>query len=132
MSTFLGRAVIEHLGKGRYKVVKPLVFRLTEDIEFPDIPLVGEKFKELVVPSGFTTDLDSMPRIPFLHAWLKGRAVEEAIIHDFLYSKLVDRAQADKLFRVAMGAQKVAPWRKWVIWLGVRMGGWLHYWRNRR
>ena len=99
---------------GTWCVNAPLVFKIIEG-------------KEITVPKSFTTDLDSIPRIPLLHAWLKGRATKSAVVHDFLYKKRHNRKEADTIFFVAMREEGVPAWRRWPIYWGVRLGGWLAY-----
>jgi len=79
------------------------------------------------VPKGYSTDLDSVPRVPFVHAWLKGRTTKSAIIHDWLYDNKHDRAEADKIFLEAMKDEGVPAWRRMPIYLAVRSFGWLAY-----
>ena len=79
------------------------------------------------VPAGYSTDLDSVPRIPVAYAWLKGRATKSAVVHDWLYYNKHDRAEADKIFLNAMKYEGVAAWRRWPIYLAVRAFGFLAY-----
>ncbi len=79
-----------------------------------------------IVPAGFDTDLASIPRIfqPFIS---KLEGVEAAVLHDWFYRfKVVPRAQADRIFLEAMEGA-VPWWKRRVMWLGVRAGGWLSY-----
>ncbi len=105
-----------------------------------------------VVQPGFELDWDSVPRIPPLHAWLKGRAEKAACYHDWLYryqefrahaSRLVNpgwavepyaltRRQADLAFLDAMVAEGVARRHRWPIYIGVRLGGWIGWHKHRR
>jgi hypothetical protein len=80
----------------------------------------------IVVPEGFVTDFASVPRIPlvFLVAGDEGHLA--AVVHDFLYSRQdVPRSLADAVFREAMGASGEPGWRSWLMWAGVRIGGWV-------
>jgi hypothetical protein len=80
----------------------------------------------IVVPEGFVTDFASVPRIPlvFLVAGDEGHLA--AVVHDFLYSRQdVPRSLADAVFREAMGASGEPGWRSWLMWAGVRLGGWV-------
>lgn len=79
------------------------------------------------VPAGYSTDLDSVPRIPIAYAWLKGRATKSAVVHDWLYYNKHDRKEADKIFLEAMKAEGVAAWRRWPIYSAVRAFGWIAY-----
>ena len=83
------------------------------------------------VPNGFITDLASVPRFlwpiipPFGH-WSK-----PAVLHDYLYNSnsphKPSRAEADKLFREAVIDCNGHGITAWVLWAGVRIGGWLGY-----
>jgi hypothetical protein len=54
------------------------------------------------------------------------------VIHDYLYrhgaytpiGPTCSRADADAALKDAMIAAKVSWWRVWIIYLGVRLGGW--------
>lgn len=86
------------------------------------------------VPSGFVTDLASIPRIFWNILPPFGRYTGAAIIHDYLYQTqprvvglagLVPliRAQADNILMEAMGVLGVSKITRWTIYLGVRVGG---------
>lgn len=79
------------------------------------------------VPTGFESDLDSIPPIPGIHAWLKGRTKAGALLHDYLYSIRYDRSQADKVFYEAMIAEGVERRHARLIYRAVRMFGWTRY-----
>ena len=88
---------------------------------------VAKGIGEIEVPKGFSTDLDSVPRIPLVHAWLKGRATQSAVVHDFLYRNRYDRKKADKILNMAMKDEGVPSWRRIPIYSAVRSFGWLAY-----
>ena len=98
----------------RWVLTKPLVYQTQSSAKFE-------------VPVGHSTDLDSVPRIPFVYAYLKGRAVRSAVLHDYLYSMYFPRKQADKIFLAAMKEEGIGFFRRHVIYRGVRMFGWLAY-----
>lgn len=103
-------------------------WRLTE-------PLVYEHEDELIeVPSGFRTDLDSVPRLPVAYMWLKNRATKSAVVHDFLYVdegyRRRGRRWADQVFLAAMADEGVRSWRRYPIYWAVRAAGWLVYRRK--
>lgn len=79
------------------------------------------------VPKGYSTDLDSVPRIPIAYAWLKGRATKSAVVHDWLYYNKHDRKEADKIFLQAMKDEGIPVWRRFLIYSAVRAFGWLAY-----
>lgn len=80
----------------------------------------------IVVPAGFITDFASVPRLPFAYMLTGGKANAAAVVHDWLYStQTVDRATADAVFREAIGAAGHSGFTAWLMWLGVRLGGWV-------
>lgn len=85
------------------------------------------------IPAGFVCDLDSVPRLPFIHARYQGRTVIAAVLHDYLYRhRITSRRVADLLFLLAMEFEGV-PWRFQIaIYLAVRCFGWSAWRRNRR
>jgi hypothetical protein len=83
-----------------------------------------------IVPEGFVTDFASVPRIPLAFLLTGDSAHEAAVIHDFIYSRgIVSRSQADAVFREAAQVTGESGWRSWLMWAGVRLGGWIS-WRN--
>lgn len=82
----------------------------------------------VVVPRGFKTDLASVPRLPFVYMAAGGKANAPAVIHDFLYhTKACDRRTADSVFEEAMAVIGESWWRRKMMWLGVRLFGWIPY-----
>lgn len=118
MSQFLTPLRLEYVadGSGQRHLVDALVYE-------------SEIAKRMfIVPSGFVTDLASVPRLPVIF-WLTGDAADAAaVVHDWLYStREVSRSVADAIFREASAAEGVPGWRRWLMWAGVRVGGWA-YW----
>ena len=80
------------------------------------------------VPEGYCTDLFSVPRVLW---WLfprDHRGRRAAALHDYVYSDLqgrFTRAEADRIFRRALAWCGVGPITRWVMWAGVRLGGWV-------
>jgi hypothetical protein len=81
------------------------------------------------VPKGFSSDLASVPR------WVPGivriafrgplQTAHAAILHDALYaSGSTTRADADRLFWEALRASGEGVVGAWLLWAGVRIGGW--------
>jgi hypothetical protein len=104
------------LDDGEWELVLPLIYE--SDVAKQTI----------IVPTGFHTDLASIPRIPLVYEALGGHANEAAVVHDYLYNThQVDRATADAVLREACGVSGVSWWRAAAIWAGVRLGGSL-YW----
>jgi hypothetical protein len=96
---------------------------------------------EIRVPTGFVTDFASIPRALWSLLPPTGRYGKAAAIHDWLYShrvvddvitpamftrgsRLVNRAEADRIFREAMRTLGVSAEMAWTLYAGVRVGGW--------
>jgi hypothetical protein len=84
------------------------------------------------VPEGFVTDFASVPRLPLAFLLTGDSAHEAAVIHDFLYStNKVPRSLADRVFEEAAQVSGEPGWKAWLMWAGVRLGGWMA-WNNHR
>ena len=82
----------------------------------------------ITVPPGFPSDLASTPRVPVIYELFGNIAVEEAVLHDYLYtSGRESRATADAVLREACELNGMPWWRRWGLWAGVRVGGSRHY-----
>jgi hypothetical protein len=82
--------------------------------------------KVFIVPEGFTTDFASVPRLPLAFLLTGDSAHEAAVVHDYLYrERTVSRSQADAVFREAAGISGEPGWKSWLMWAGVRLGGWV-------
>jgi hypothetical protein len=87
--------------------------------------------RRVIVPEYYITDFASVPRFLWwlLPPW--GRY----LLHDRLYYQHntgaatgLKRVEADRIFREVMLAAQVKPWMRWMLYAGVRVGGWA-YWR---
>ena len=120
MAAFLTKLVLEladNRDDGLWIVQQPLVYQ--SDV-------AGQTF---TVPTGFQTDLASVPRIPIAYLLTGGTSNEAAVVHDFLYTQPhpVPRAMADAVLKEASAVTGVPMWRRWLIWAGVRVGGNSHW-----
>jgi len=81
------------------------------------------------VPQGFVFDYAS---VPWWARWLvavRGKHDAAAAAHDWLYvSRRLGRRRGDLVFRELMRALGVAAWRRGIMFLAVRVGGWPGYW----
>lgn len=103
-------------------------WRLVENFTWFEADLANGEGAMIDVPAGFVTDFASIPRVlwnvlpPSFYA-------KPAILHDFLYfygktgDVVVTRAQADKTFRDALRETGVGKTKRWLMWVGVRVGG---------
>lgn len=82
----------------------------------------------IIVPAGFESDLDTVPRIPFAYVMLKNRCPRAAVLHDYLYSTgELPRKVCDDIFLCAMEQESLGYAPRQAIYLGVRLGGASHY-----
>lgn len=107
-------------------------FSFTLDREVAGLP-VGLR---LDIPSGFVSDLASVPRPLWFILPPHGSYAPAAIVHDLLYrapGHIVDgraysRAQADAVLEQAMlSLGTVKDWECLLIYWGVRVLGWLKW-----
>jgi hypothetical protein len=103
-----------------------------------DAPLKYESdlLKQTVtVPTGFKTDLASVPRFPIAYQFWGGRAHREAVIHDFLYcidsDPVVSEMTANDVFFEAMECRGKSVLVRYPMWWGVVLFGWLRYHKKR-
>lgn len=103
-------------GRGSWQLLADLVFHSDQ---------LGQVF---TVPSGFTTDFASVPRIPGIFDIYGDRAHRAAALHDHLYSTHeVDRETSDNLFLEAMLSTGVPHDIAETMWQGVRDFGGSHW-----
>ena len=104
----------------RWVLLAPLVYK--SDLS----DLIGTWI--IKVPSGFDTDFASVPRLPFMFWFLGDRGHAAATVHDYLYrTTQVTRAVADRVFQEALRADGMGSIPAWLMWTGVRVGGWTSY-----
>lgn len=124
MSSFTGEITVTELG------INWRLWRLESDLTY-EIDSKGSG-KTITPPKGFITDFASIPRILwiFLPPW--GKYSRAAIIHDYLcillyYNKpnqfAINRAKADRIFLEAMEVSGVTTITRYILYLGVRIGG---------
>ena len=76
------------------------------------------------VPRGFETDYASVPRAFYALFPPWDTYGPAAVVHDWLYwSQPVSRAEADGIFREAMGVLEVPAWKRQTLYLAVRAFG---------
>jgi hypothetical protein len=88
------------------------------------LPNEGQKFAQVDVPSGFVSDLASVPQIFWSVIPKTGRYAYAAIVHDYLYwAQSVKRSEADRIFQIAMQDSKVSSATLQTMYEAVRLGG---------
>lgn len=92
-------------------------WQLAAPLEFYYAP-VRER---LTVPAGYVTDFASIPRLPLLWWLMSDYGQPAAVVHDYLCDrKQYPRKFADEVFRAALHACGVSPWRAAVMFAAVR------------
>lgn len=126
MSPFTGALITRYLpATGKHLVCKRFVY-------------THHEYGRITITRGFLTDFDSVPRLPLAYWLLKNRAKMAPVVHDWLYfngairGEPIERATADRVFLDAMREEGVRWWRRRLIWLGVRAGGWRPWGRYRK
>lgn len=122
MSAFLSELQMENatgMDDGRWRLIAPLVYQ-------SDVAKMT-----FTVPTGFVTDLASVPRIPIAYLLAGGTSNEASVVHDFIYSTHpVPRDTADAVLKEASLLTGVPKWRAWLMWAGVRIGGGGSHWNG--
>lgn len=114
MSLFTTPANLELLENGKWKVITPFQYHVGD---FPS-------WEVIVVPSGFITDLTSIPRVFWNILPPNGKYAKAAIIHDYMYvNAYKSKDYADKIFYDAMEVLGVPTWKKEVMYLAVKLFG---------
>lgn len=89
-------------------------------------------YRHIIVPTGFISNLASVPRV--LWAWIpqSGRYSYAAVVHDWLYHQRgwindylpdLTRKEADKIFLELMKFYQVGFVRRKLMYAAVRVGG---------
>ena len=107
------------LGVDRFQLLAPLWY---------ESDVLGGRIVK--IPKGFIYDRESIPRwLPWIYAWLAGTASRAGAVHDFLTQTHkvedlpVERPMADATYYEAAGVDGNGRVKRWVKWLGVRVGG---------
>lgn len=131
MSEFLSPLELEYIDGKNWKVIAPFEYHFGS----PD----GDELVD--IPVGFITDFASIPKILWNILPPVGSYGKAAVVHDWLYRRRtvvfdclvcetghplrsVSRREADYRFREAMQVLGTDWLTRWVIWAGVRLGGW--------
>lgn len=117
MSGFLNPILAEDLDDGYHR-------KLLENVVYHVGGLASKD--QIVVPTGFTWDGGSVPRIfwNLVDPW--GSASKAYLLHDWLYATQErSRLVSDAILMEAMEVLGVGFLKRKLIYQGVRMGGWI-------
>ena len=108
-------------GRVLVEPISAIYWRLEEEVRY-----IGET-DEFIVPAGYVTDFATIPRIAvwLIPRW--GAYTKAAILHDFILTNCVPSGRvsavdADGIFLRALRELKVPPYRRALMWTGVRWG----------
>jgi Protein of unknown function (DUF1353) len=105
------------------RFVEPMWF-LTAPIGWRPNPGQEKLLGPFEIPSGFVTDLASIPRIFWQVLPRDGEYAYAAIIHDYLYwTHICDRSTSDEILRSTMVDFGVPSWQVTAVYDGVSLGG---------
>lgn len=105
------------------RFLEPMYY-LLKPINWSPNPDNGSEYSPVVVPTGFVTDLASIPTVLFPVLRPDGQYMQAAIVHDYLYwFQISTREHADNVFRIAMRDLEVKPAVVSVIFSAVRAFG---------
>jgi len=110
---------------GKYELLSDFLFHYQRD---------GVEIK-VTVPAGFQTDFASIPMRSLLKWWLdnEGDAIRyPSVIHDKLYHDGTPRSLGDAMIAFAMRFTGARLDQRVLVYLALRVGGWLSYWRTMR
>lgn len=122
------------IGKGKFTGDLTLrkIRRSKDWVLIDPLTYVDSYEHSFTIPAGFKTDLASVPR---LCQWLYPKSDDydaEACLHDYMYSRVYNRYLCDWVFLDAMISEGVKPWKYIGLFLGVRLGGYFAWRRNKR
>lgn len=109
---FSGKTVLERINSDTYMLRDELSFE-------------NSKYKVTIKP-GLLTDGASIPKVfwSIIGCPLNGKYVGSALIHDGLYaSHVLSKEESDLLFLDMMEDNKVALWRRKLMYWAVKFGG---------
>jgi hypothetical protein len=87
--------------------------------------------EQIIVPRGFITDLASIPKLFRGLLDVNDSHRKAAVLHDFLYClQGFTRKQCDDMFLEAMTSIGVPRYKRHLMYVAVRAGGWL-IWNKR-
>jgi hypothetical protein len=114
MSSFTTPANLEMLPDMKWKVITPFEYHVGN---LPSLDII-------IVPSGFVTDLTSIPRMFWSIMPPHGEYAKAAILHDYLYDNAIgSKKYADDIFFEALGVLGVCAWRKYIMYWAVKYFG---------
>ncbi len=109
----LNNIIVKHLKGKEWEVVRPFHYHSQ---------ILKQK---IIVPPKFLTDFGTIPRFFWRIFPPTGELYDEAtVVHDWLYeTQFFTRKEADLIFHECMVSYGVPPWKAYILYLAVRIGG---------
>jgi len=105
----------------------------SDSVYILDEPLVyfSDIIGKVEVPTGFNTDLASVPRVPIVYSMWGGKAHREGVLHDYIFRKDSDPCVpfmlANWVFLEAMKSRGKPFYIRHPMYAGVVAGGYWSY-----
>ena len=136
MAGFLSPLELEYIDGSTWKITAPFEYHIG----------AADGHDVVTIPTGFVTDFASVPRVLWNVLPPTGSYGKAAVIHDWLYQMRVifvddgsrttlryaSRAEADAVLLEGMRVLGVNTFTTWIIYAGVRIGGWVPWNAYRR
>jgi hypothetical protein len=124
MSSFTDPLEVQQISKNEWITLREFTY------------YVGEENSNdfIVVPKNTITDGASIPRIFWsIIGHPMGRYAQAAVLHDYMYRlHLRPRKECDDIFYEAMGVLKVADWKRNIMYISLRLFGFVAYNRGNK
>ncbi len=114
-------------------VIQPLFLRYIDGLTWgltAPFTAVSETLGTIIVPEGFVTDFNSIPRVLW-NILPPDEDGEAAVLHDYLYrygrlfNRPLTRLQCDTVHREFVHYRHEPAWKERAIYWGLRVGGWV-------
>jgi len=123
MSNFTKELIVKPIGDNRWELVEGFEYHVGT---YPSDEVIS-------VPTGFTTDFASVPRVFWNIISPVGNHGKAAVIHDYCYSTACyDKKRSDEIFLEAMEVLGVSKWKRNTMFYAVRWFGWKAWNDNRK
>ena len=121
MGKYLSNLRLDPLADGvNWRVINPFKYQHSD----------GRIF---TAPAGMITDMTSTPRFIWrIIPPATGKQRKGAVIHDLLYRiQVTTRKEADEIYQDCMKLDGVPSWKRRIIHIGLRVGGWVTWKKNK-
>lgn len=124
MAATFTRLRVDHVpGTDRWKLAEDCIYRVGS----------ADSDDTVLMKEGFETDFGSVPQALWWLVNPHGPATPAYVLHDWLYhTGQRNRFVSDAILMEALEVCGVGGFQRWMIYKGVRMGGWFAWRKHRR